>query len=148
MSGDLDTQLVGREDTWITQFEMATTAEELQKQLEEEHENSKRLMEDAEIMKIRNELETEKLKQKQWETAIEQLKQTREHAEQEHARAITEIKEKAEAAKSEVSTTVLDWFKTQVADLSLPNTDTEQEKARKEKNKHDRRTHESTRRNS
>ena len=114
---------------------MATTAEELQEQLEEERENSKRLMEDKEIMKIRNELETKKLKQKQWETAIEQLKQTREHAEQEHARAITEIKEKAEAAKSEVLTTVLDWFKTQVADLSLPNTDTEQEKARKEKNK-------------
>ena len=46
-------------------------------------------MKDAELMSIRNELEVEKLKQKQWEVAKEQLCKTREHAEQEHARTFS-----------------------------------------------------------
>ena len=62
LSGDLDITLQGRVDTRISQFEMAKTQEELQKQLEEEKAQSKQMLEEVEFMKIQNELEAEKLK--------------------------------------------------------------------------------------
>ena len=73
LSGNLDEELKGRVDNRVSQFKMAQSAEELQRQLDEERESSRRLKEDAEIMWICNELEAEKLAQKQWQTAMEQL---------------------------------------------------------------------------
>ena len=70
LSGDLDHHLQGRVDSQITQFEMTTNVDELQKELEEEREHSKKMMADLEAMRIRNQLEAEKLKQKQWQEAI------------------------------------------------------------------------------
>ena len=46
LSGDLDKQLQDRVDSRVTQFEMASTVEELQKELEKERENSKKMMTD------------------------------------------------------------------------------------------------------
>ena len=112
--GDLDTHLVGRVDDRIHQFEMSNTTEELQKQLEEERENSRRLQGDLEAMRIRNELEMEKQKQKQWETAKQQLQEVHEQAEREHYRALEEMTDRAEASNSEKNSQVMEWFKAQL----------------------------------
>ena len=46
LSGDLDKQLQGWVDSRVIQFEMASPVEELQKELEEERGNSKKMMTD------------------------------------------------------------------------------------------------------
>ena len=96
---------------------MAQSAEELRQQLEEQKEQSRKLMEDAELMKIWNELEVEKLRQKQWEMAIEQLKVTREKVEMEHKKTISEIQDMAGAKQAEISTDVTGWVRSQMANL-------------------------------
>ena len=53
-----------------------SSTEELQKELDKQRENSRKLQADVEVMRICNELEAEKLKQQQWQTAMEQLKET------------------------------------------------------------------------
>ena len=63
---------------------------------------------------------------------MEQLKETREHTEQEHTRILGEIKAKAEAKKGEADTQILDWFNKQVAGLH-PAKDSEEDKAQREK---------------
>ena len=135
LSGNLNEELQGRVDSRVTQFEMAQSAEELKKQLEEEKENSRRLQEDVELMKLQNELEAERMAQKQWHTAKEQLWEAREHAEQEHLKAMAQIKERAEGAKEGTSVKVLEWLNSQVAGLGLPATPIgeQEEKARQQR---------------
>ena len=111
---------------------MATTVEELQKELDEQKEQSKKIMEDAELMHIRNELEVEKLKQKQWEVAKEQLHKTREHAEQEHAKILAELEGRAQAANKEASAQVLDWFSSQLPSFNPVVIDPEEEEKQKQ----------------
>ena len=91
---------------------MAQSAEELRQQLEEQKEHSLKLVEDAELMKIRNELEVEKLRHKQWEMAIEQLKVTREKVE-------IKIQDMAGAKQAEISKDVTGWLRSQMANLKL-----------------------------
>ena len=132
LSGDLDIALQGRVDTRITQFEMTSMAEELQKELDNAKESNKKLMEDAEVMRIRNELEAEKLKEQQWHIAMERLKETREHATREHEKFLEQIKDKAEASKNNASAKILDWFSAQVGDLATPGPSDEEESQTRE----------------
>ena len=107
-------------DPAIQEEEMVQTAEELQQQLEQEKEQSRKLMEDAELMKLRNELETEKLKQKQWQEAMDQLRETKEHMEQEHAKVLSNIKEMGDNSRQDVSQGVTQWLRTQLEDATQP----------------------------
>ena len=135
LSGDLDTEISGLVDTRINQFEMATTAEELQKQLEEEREQSRKLQEDAELLKIRNALEVEKLKQQQWKSAIAQLEEVREQAAQEHEKCMEQMKEFVNSSKATGGGT-LDWLKDQIEKLNLKDStgeDSQQLKAKQER---------------
>ena len=118
LSGDLNETLAGRVDNRITQFEMSSSMDKLQKALQEEKENSRCMMEDLELARIRNDLEKEKMKQKEWQTAMDQLKETREHMEQEHSRMLTQIKEKVEAARQDNSGQILNWFQSQVSAMT------------------------------
>ena len=90
LSGDLNETLAGRVDNRITHFEMSSSMEELQKALQEEKENSRCMMEDLKLARIRNDLEKEKMKQKEWQTAMDQLKETREHMEQKRTQQIVD----------------------------------------------------------
>ena len=62
LSGDLDNTIKGLVDNRVSQFEMATM-EKLKQSLEGEKEQSKKMQEEAEVQRIQNELELEKLKQ-------------------------------------------------------------------------------------
>ena len=138
LSGDLDTTLQGRVDSRVSQFEMAKTQEELQQQLEEQKAQSKRLFEEAELMRIQHELEAERLKQKKWQVAMDQLQAAKVHAEEEHTRYLEEIKEAANSVKDNTAKSALEWFKQQADKLGRPSgapepLDEEAEKARAEK---------------
>ena len=131
LSGDLDETLQGRVDTRVNQFEMAKSNEELQKQLEEERAQSKRIMDEMEHMKIEHELEMEKLKQKQWQVAMDQLKEAREHAEKEHHKYLKEIKDLAGTARDNTTRSMLEWFKSQADQLGKPGGAPDNEAAEK-----------------
>ena len=118
LSGDLDQTLQGRVDTRISQFEMAANPEDLQRQLEEEKEASKKLMEEAEYMKLQAELDNEKLKQKQWQEAINEIHETQEHAQAEHAKFLGQLKEMSTAAQAESIGNILKWFQTKAAEIN------------------------------
>ena len=140
LSGDLDQTLQGVVDSRITHFEMAQSTEELQKQLEEEKVQTKRMLEDMECMKIEHELETHKLQQKQWQATMEQLKEAREHAEQEHTKYMEGIKEMTGNVKDTTSKNMLDWFKSQTEQLTKPpenHNNEEEERARQEQEARD-----------
>ena len=90
-------------------------------------------------MRLQQELETEKLKQKQWHLMMEHLKETREHAEREHTKYLEELKQAAEGVKQNTSKSMLDWFKAQASMINKPGGPVEeietpeQERARLEK---------------
>ena len=128
LSGDLDTQLQGRVDSRVIQFEMAKTAEELKQQLEEERERSTKMMEDVEIRRIQHELEAEKLKQQQWQATLQQMEESRQHVEAEHQKYLAQLKEAATTSREDISNGMLEWFKNQSLKLSKSNPETDREK--------------------
>ena len=134
LSGDLNTELAGRVDTHISQFESTMSTEELRKQLEEDREAGRKVQEDMECMKIQNEIETERLKRQQWEAAREQLKQAQEVALQEHEKCMSEIKRIAEQTRADTAAGAAEWLKEQVAQIgSTGKTPEEVEREKKEK---------------
>ena len=97
---------------------MALSAEQLKQQLEEEKENSKRMEEDVEILRLQNEMEMEKMKQEQWKVAYGKLKEAREQAAQEHQECLKNMEALA-SAKKHSSPATLDWLRNQIGSLSL-----------------------------
>ena len=126
LSGDLNKHIRGQVDSNIRHFEMVGAVEELKKQLEAEKEHSKKLEEEAECMKVQQELDAEKLRQKQWQVAMKQIKEAWEHAEKEHAQCIEKIKEMAVASREEVVNNTAQWFQAQVNELNRPHKPEEQ----------------------
>ena len=86
--GDLEEEVQGLVDTRVGQFEMAKTPEELQWQLEEEKKNSKKIQDSVERAKIHHELEIEKMKQQQWQTALEKIEEAKAQAAKEHSKCL------------------------------------------------------------
>ena len=116
LSGDLDKELEGLVDNRVSLFEMSSV-EELKRQLEEERENSRKLQEDVEMMRIRNELEVEKLKQQQWQTALDKLKEAREQAAQEHEVCMNKMDDLLSQHKDTTSDS-LNWLKAQMGKMA------------------------------
>ena len=115
---------------------MSTSLEQLQKELVEEWENSKKLLQDIELARIKNELEAEKMKQQQWHIALQQLQETKEHTEQEHTKVLEELKGRAVASRENTSSQVLEWFNLQIAGMKItPPSSSEEERARQQKQK-------------
>ena len=110
------------------------TPEDLQKQLEEERENSKKLHDDVEHLHLQNELEMKKMKQEQWHTALAKLKEAKEHASQEHSKCMDQMAQLATSAMGEASANTLDWFKSKMGtigrNIETPLTE-EEERQRK-----------------
>ena len=96
LSGDLEQVVSGKVSQTIERLEREadtmshpineenSSLEELQEELREQQQNSAKIQQQVEIMKVRNELEKEKLAQEQWAAALEQLKKTREEVALEH----------------------------------------------------------------
>ena len=126
LSGDLDNQLKGQVDLAIQHLEMTNTAEDLRRQLESEREHSKQLQEEVEMIKMHNELALEKQKQAQWHSAMEQIKEAREHADREHEKCLEQMKELTATSKGDSSSEAIAWLQAQVRDLhktSEPDSD-------------------------
>ena len=117
LSGDLNEQLQGRVDTRVTQFKMASTLEELRQQLENSKEKSRKMQQEAEMLRIQQEPEAEKLKQKEWHVAIEELKETRSQMELDHKKNLEQVKQLALASREDSSNKVLQWYKSQLESL-------------------------------
>ena len=100
--------------------EMATQ-EELQRKTEEEKENSRRLQEDVELLKLQNTLEVEKMKQEQWQTAITKLKEAKQHATQEHSKCLEQMGQIASSTMKGTTSAMLDWFKAQLEAVTSHN---------------------------
>ena len=84
-------------------------------------------------MKIQHELDTEKLKQKQWQIAMEQIKEAKEQAEVEHAKYLEQIKEMAVTTQEESASQAAAWFQAQVKELHRPKDTTSEHPNDKEK---------------
>ena len=152
LSGDLDQTLQGKVGQVVNTFEeniipeqerdsevepptpKMSDAEKLQKQLEEKRAATKKAAQEAEEMKIRNELEEESLKQQEWELAMQQLKAKREKTMAAHNRKLEEMKKLAEEVEENEGTdSTVQWLKEQLQKLSPGEKDHElEEKARKE----------------
>ena len=117
LSGDLNEQLTGRVDTRINQFEMTTSADELRQQLEAEREASNKLQQEAEMLHIQHELEAEKIKQKEWQVAMDQLHEAKEKREADHAKYLEQIKDLSTSTRQDAANTALEWFKGQMEAL-------------------------------
>ena len=156
LSGDLDETLQGKVSQTISNFEenlnLETTQEEiegepstnknmseaeaLQKKLEEKRAATKKAAQEAEEMKLRNELEEESLKQQEWELAIKQLKEKREKSMAAHQLKMEEMKKMAaEIEEKEDPSSTVTWLREQLEKLepgSLARTTEAEEKAKKE----------------
>ena len=81
LSGNLDNEVQGIVDCRVNQLEMAASTEELKQKLEQEREQSKKMQEDAEYAELQHQIELEKMKLQQWQTAIQKLQEAKTHAE-------------------------------------------------------------------
>ena len=105
LSGDLDNSLQGRVGEVIHQFEnnMSQSVEDLQREIQEEEEKSKKMQQEAEVLRLKSRLEQERLKQAEWESAIQQLQQARDTREKEHHEAMKRMKDMTKEATDQVS---------------------------------------------
>ena len=118
LSGELDKTVEGLVDNRITQFEMATV-EKLQQKLEEERAQSKKMQEEAEIAHIQNELEVERLKQQQWQTALDKLKEARAQVEQEHEKCMAQMEETQIPHRKATGNNSLEWLQAQMSRFAM-----------------------------
>ena len=112
LSGDLDTTLQGKVGEAVNNIEhnMSHDLEELKRLLAEEEEKSKRLQHEAEVMQLQHKLETERLKQEQWNTAMSQLQETKKKMEREHQENLEKMKTIAEETGADISGDALTWL--------------------------------------
>ena len=132
LSGDLNTSLQGKVDSVVDQFEAlnmsqeaipeGATAEQLREMLEKSKASSAELEAEAEIMKLRNELEAQAMRAQQWELAMASLKESRDKMTEEHGKQIEEIKKITEEGHKQARAGATDWLKTQLHQLTTPDT--------------------------
>ena len=124
LSGNLDKELQGCVGARISQYEMSTP-EELQQQLQDAEENSKKMQQDVEAMQIRNKIDLEKHKHLHWQTALEKLKEAREHAAQQNEKVLEKMREVTDTAKTESSNEALQWLQDQIKSIRASTTEPE-----------------------
>ena len=93
--------------------------ERLQKELEERRAATKQAAQQAEEMRIRNEMEEEALKQKEWDLAIEQLKNEREEMSAQYAKRMEDMRKLAEET-SIPQKDAIHWLREQLEKLGAP----------------------------
>ena len=114
LSGDLKQVIQGKVSETVQQLENHrtdmdpnltenATPEELQDRLKEQKDNSQKLQQQVEALKLRNELEVEHLQQQQWELALKKLQSTREIMAQQHEENMNKIRDMAEEAQEKAA---------------------------------------------
>ena len=91
-----------------------SSPEELQDLIREQKENSARLQQQVETMRLRNELEAEQMQQKQWELAIERLKQSWDLMAQQYEDNMEKIRNMAQEPAQKPSNQAVTWIKSQL----------------------------------
>ena len=130
LSGDLEQVVQGKVSGTVQLLEKEimegppsisedATPEQLQEMIKERQENSARLQQQAETMKLRNQLEAEIKQQEQWKLAIQQLKQARENQAQEHERNLEKMKTMAQEKARHPKDQAVAWLQTQLSSTSL-----------------------------
>ena len=103
---------------------------DLKEQIEEQCKHSSRLQREVENMKLRNELEAEKLQQEQWKVALQQLKDARERMMQEHDENIEHMKSISTGTRKSQSKQAVAWLQDNLSSQGLGNTQAEEERER------------------
>ena len=122
LSGDLNQVIQGKVSGAIERLETMSqgsneeefTPEQLQDRIREHKDNSTRLQQQVETMKLRNELEAEQMQQEQWELAIDQLKKARELMTQQHEANLDRIRNTAHEATQNTSNQAVAWIQSQL----------------------------------
>ena len=111
-----------------------STIQELEQELEAQKEARQRLEEQAEEMRIRHEMEVEKLKTKELELSMQHLKEATEAAESSHKKKIAELEKATDEMKIRTEEEAAKWLEKQLLKLkgNSPAPDPEQERKRQE----------------
>ena len=148
LSGDLDTVVQGKVNEVISALGAvristmnhpeeldSATPEELERMIAEQKENSTRLQQQTQAMRLRNELEAEKLQQQQWEVAMQELKKAREHQAQQHQANINRMREISSEHSTAAEAQAVAWLQERMTDLKREHNPTatqdREEQARK-----------------
>ena len=123
--GDLDQVVQGRVSSTIDKLESITkhsnmeddnaTSEQLQELLKEQKETSSKLQQQVKAMKIRNELEAERLQQEQWQLALEKLRESREQMSQQHDENMDRIRNSSQDGRQKQPSPVVAWIQEELA---------------------------------
>ena len=97
-----------------TEITEETTQEELQQMLKDRKETSIRMQQQVETMKLRNELEAERLQQEQWALALHQLKQSREKIAQVHEENMERIRNMTDRGQEAEPSEPARWLQDQL----------------------------------
>ena len=132
LSGDLEEVVQGKVSDTIEHLEATlegvmsrdmsddnATPEQLQEMLREQKENSSKLQQQVEAMKIRNELEAEKLHQEQWELAMKELQEEREQMMVQHESNVSRIKTMAKG--NQAPSHAVAWLQDKLSKVSNPS---------------------------
>ena len=107
------------------------TPEQLQQVLAEQKANSNKLQQQVESMKIRNDIEAEKMQQQQWELALQELQNTREEIAKQHEENLTRIRDMAHSKATPVcpaASWLQEQLTTQATEPPRPNADPDMER--------------------
>ena len=110
--------------------------EKLREELKQQRELSERLQEELHAAEIRNELQKEKMKQRECQLAKERLDKEKEAAEMRHEEVIKQMHE-SKADKEDTKATAIEYLKEQLTKLTgtpveIPGADEAREKAKKQ----------------
>ena len=67
-----------------------------------------------ELAHLKHELDSKRLKQKEWQVAIDQLREPRDQAEAKHTKVLEQVKELTTLAKEDAASSALEWYKEQL----------------------------------
>ena len=138
LSGDLDQVVQGKVSEAVGLLENLdismssqpisedATNEELECMLKEQRDNSARMQQQVENMKLRNALEAERLQQEQWEAAMDELKQCRDDIKQQHEQNLEKIRKMREENTIKSDQAVA-WMQAQLKQLGGLPAETQEE---------------------
>ena len=145
LSGDLEEVVQGKVSEAIVKLEQTLdeptmSSEEETQNMEllaaarEQKEKSHKMQLQVENMKLRNEIEAEKLQQEQWEAAMQHLKNTREKMLEQHTRNMDQMKNISQTTIDRQSAKAVHWLQKELdSQEGLEPQKSEQEEAEAEK---------------
>ena len=109
------------------------TPEQLRMQLEEQQAHNDKLQQQAETLKLRNQVEKGRMQQQQWEAAIQELQEAQEAMAAEHQKNLDRMRQVAAESVSQHKASALVWLEGQLGNPSGPTITEEARRAEEEK---------------